>query len=87
LRIDAAGRVLVCPALAGPVVDTTGAGDTFAGVLAAALAGGADEHDALRIASVAAGLACRRPGAQVAQPTREEIDAVLADDGRKGVGP
>jgi ribokinase len=78
LSIDAAGRVLACPALAGAVVDTTGAGDTFTGVLAAALAEGANVEGALRHASVAAGLACRRPGAQVAQPTRAEVDTVLA---------
>jgi ribokinase len=78
LGVDVDGRVLVCPALAGPVVDTTGAGDTFTGVLAAALAERARVDEALRLASVAAGLACRRPGAQVAQPTRAEIEAVLA---------
>ena len=58
-----------------PVVDTTGAGDTFAGVLAAALIEGHLLHEAMRRASVAAGLACTRPGAQAAQPARDEIDA------------
>jgi sugar/nucleoside kinase (ribokinase family) len=47
-------------------------------VLAAALAEGANEEGAFRHASVAAGLACRRSGAQVAQPTRAEVDTVLA---------
>jgi ribokinase len=58
-----------------PVVDTTGAGDTFAGVLAAALIEGHLLHEAMRRASVAAGLACTRAGAQAAQPARDEIDA------------
>lgn len=37
-----------------PVADTTGAGDHFAGILAAALAGGADLHDAAADAARAA---------------------------------
>jgi ribokinase len=45
-------------------VDTTGAGDSFAGALAAALAAGADEAEALRLAVVAGGEACGWTGAQ-----------------------
>jgi ribokinase len=59
-------------------VDTTGAGDTFCGVLAASLAQGAALATALRRANAAAALACTRPGAQAAQPGRAEIDALLA---------
>jgi ribokinase len=47
-----------------PVVDTTGAGDSFAGVLAAALAAGADDATALRQAVIAGGEACGWAGAQ-----------------------
>lgn len=71
------GRRLTCRALQGPVVDTTGAGDTFAGVLAAALSCGQPEAQALHCAVVAASLSCRRTGAQSAQPTRSQIDAAL----------
>lgn len=60
-------------------VDTTGAGDTFVGVLAGALDAGHGLGDALRRASVAAGLACTAMGAQTAQPTSAAIDAHLAD--------
>jgi ribokinase len=60
-------------------VDTTGAGDAFVGVLAAALDRGLELPDALRRASVAAGLACSRLGAQTSQPTSAEIDARLPD--------
>jgi len=73
--VDAMGRHVTCGALPGTIVDTTGAGDTFTGVFAAALAGGHHEDEALRHAVVAAGLACRRAGAQAAQPRRAEIDA------------
>jgi ribokinase len=48
----------------GDVVDTTGAGDSFTGALAAALAGGADHDTALRLATAAGTEACGWPGAQ-----------------------
>jgi ribokinase len=60
-------------------LDTTGAGDAFVGVLAAALDLGASLPDALRRASVAAGLACRQLGAQTAQPAAAAIEAHLAE--------
>jgi ribokinase len=50
------------------VLDTTGAGDTFCGVLAARLCGRDALPDALHWAGVAAGLACTRPGAQDSMP-------------------
>ena len=65
------------PAHAVEVVDTTGAGDTFCGVLVAWLAGGADLPAALRAAGVAGALACTKLGAQVAMPTRGEIEGAL----------
>ena len=65
-------------ALAVEAVDTTGAGDAFTGVLAAALDQGQSLPDALRRASVAAGLACTRIGAQTSQPTVAAIEAGLA---------
>jgi ribokinase len=73
-----AGRMLRLPAHAVPVLDTTGAGDTFAGVFAAASCEGRDLREALSRAVVAAALACTRPGAQRAQPTRAEVDRELA---------
>ena len=59
-------------------VDTTGAGDTFTGVLAAARMEGQGWPQALRTAAAAAALACTKAGAQVAQPTRAEVNALLA---------
>lgn len=47
-----------------PIVDTTGAGDSFAGALAAALADGASTQDALRRAVIAGTEACGWAGAQ-----------------------
>lgn len=71
------GAILVVPALPVNAVDTTGAGDAFAGVLAAALDAGLALEPALRRASVAAGLACTKLGAQTSLPTAAEIAAGL----------
>jgi ribokinase len=60
-------------------VDTTGAGDAFTGVLAAALDQGHPLPAALARASVAGGLACTRIGAQTSQPTAAEIAARLGE--------
>jgi ribokinase len=57
------------------VVDTTGAGDTFCGVLAAMLDEGADLTAAMTRAAIAGALACTKEGAQPSFPTRAEIDA------------
>jgi ribokinase len=67
------------PALPIEPVDTTGAGDAFVGVLAASLDLGHDLGAALRRASVAAGLACTRFGAQTSQPTAAQIEAQLGE--------
>jgi ribokinase len=55
---------LTVPAPDGPVVDTTGAGDSFAGALAAALASGAGRAIALSLAVAAGTAACGWAGAQ-----------------------
>jgi ribokinase len=64
-------------ALAITPLDTTGAGDCFAGALAAALDMGQALPQALRYASVAAGLSCLGSGAQPSLPGREAIEARL----------
>jgi len=60
-------------ALSVKVVDTTGAGDTFAGTLAAFLDEGRRYEDAMRLAAVAGSLACTKEGAQPSFPQRDEI--------------
>ena len=66
------------PALPIQPVDTTGAGDTYAGVFAAALAAGHGLREAARFAAAAGSLACARAGAQSSQPTWGEIEAASA---------
>jgi len=72
------GRRLEIPVLAIDAVDTTGAGDTFVGVLAAGLDQDMALEPALRRASAAAGLACIAHGAQTAMPDAIAIDAAVA---------
>lgn len=64
------------PGIPVGVVDTTGAGDTFCGVLAAALAQGRDLTEAAERATAAGALAVTRPGAQAAVPTVDEVAAL-----------
>ena len=59
-------------------VDTTGAGDTLCGVLAAGLDAGLSLSDATQRAVAAASLACLSFGARSAMPKAEAIDAFLA---------
>jgi ribokinase len=57
--------------------DTTGAGDTFNGALAVALAEGAPLERALRFANAAAAICVTRAGAQTSAPSRSEVDRFL----------
>jgi ribokinase len=71
-------RTVHVPAVdAGPVVETTGAGDAFTGGLAAALAEGQEIVAAIRFGAATAGISVTRPGTAPAMPTRAEIDALL----------
>ncbi|QDU29022.1 Ribokinase [Anatilimnocola aggregata] len=58
-------------------VDTTAAGDAFAGALAVRLGEGAMLREAVQFACAAGAIATTRHGAQPALPSREEVDALL----------
>jgi ribokinase len=60
-------------------VDTTGAGDAFAGALTVALLEGLDIREATRFAVVASALVVTRYGSQASYPERGEIEAGLAE--------
>jgi ribokinase len=79
LTLGARGAVLLpsgetFPAIPAKVVDTTGAGDAFAGALAACLAEGMEIGAALGRATVAAGISVEREGCQPSYPTRADVD-------------
>lgn len=69
---------LVVPARSVPVRDTTAAGDTFVGTLAARLGEGAAMADAMHWATAAAALSVQTDGASTSMPTRSEIEAFAA---------
>jgi ribokinase len=71
-------REFEVPAPSVEAVDTTGAGDVFAGVLAAGWS--ADRHHALRRACAAGALATLVPGAGDCAPYDETIEDALAAD-------
>jgi len=58
-------------------VDTTGAGDTFAGVLASELARGSSLPRAVEVACAAAALATTEVGARAGMPSRDRILAFM----------
>jgi ribokinase len=72
------------PAPTVPVRDTTGAGDTFSGVLAAGLARGWELDRAARWATAAAALSVTKSGARAGMPGPSEIDEVAGAAARRG---
>jgi len=75
---DRAQSVHIPAFRAGPVVETTGAGDAFNGGLAAALARGASPKDAARFACAVAGISVTRAGTAPSMPQLAEVEALLA---------
>lgn len=78
VHADRNGPTLWIPAVQVDVVDTTGAGDTFTGALAAAMTRGTPVPVALRFASAAAAAAVTRRGAVDSIPDRSAIESMLA---------
>ncbi len=73
-----AGQSVLVPACnAGPVVETTGAGDAFNGGFAAALARGLAPLDAVGFGCAVAGISVTRPGTAPSMPSLAEVEALL----------
>lgn len=72
-----AGRLIVQAGFHAAVVDTTGAGDTFAGALAASLWQRRPFEEALRRANAAAAISCTRAGARGGMPRAADLDTWL----------
>ncbi|GAC90575.1 ribokinase [Anoxybacillus flavithermus NBRC 109594] len=75
------GEQVLIPGFRVPVVDTTGAGDTFNGALAVALSKGMELEEACRYANAAAALSVTKLGAQTGMPTERELESFLAEKG------
>ena len=71
----------IIPCFKVKAVDTTGAGDAFNGGFLTALSEGKDLWEAARFAQALAALAVQRLGTTASMPTREEIEAFLAERG------
>jgi sulfofructose kinase len=67
------------PALRVAAVDTTGCGDAFHGAYAACLAWGGAPPEAVRVATVTAGLKATRPGGRAGLPDRAAVEKALAE--------
>jgi len=70
---DGKSKFMVPSTVVQPV-DTTGAGDTFNGVLASQLVSGKSWQDAIRLACRAASISVTRMGAQSSMPYRNELE-------------
>jgi sulfofructose kinase len=71
------GNVRSMAAFTVAAIDTLGAGDTFHGAFALALAEGLDEIAAMRFGSAAAALKCTRFGGISGTPVRSEVESFL----------
>jgi len=77
LLVDGQRRERFDGRLAPRIVDTTGAGDAFCGVLAAWLADGHAIDEAIIAANAAGALSVSAAGAREAMPTREALEAFI----------
>ncbi|MGW8482946.1 ribokinase [Microbacterium sp. NPDC055903] len=75
--VTSEGVTLIAP-ISVTAVDTTAAGDAYAGALGAALASGLPMEEAVHRATAAGALAVTRRGASQSLPTLQEIEALLA---------
>ncbi|MBA4601309.1 ribokinase [Thermoactinomyces mirandus] len=66
-------KEMVIPGVTMPVVDTTGAGDTFNAAFAVAIAEGKSIENTLEFANLAAALSVTKFGAQSGMPTMDEV--------------
>jgi ribokinase len=80
MLVDHTGSSLTVDGFHIDAIDTTGAGDTFVGLLAVGLAEGRDLAASVKRANVAAAIACCQNGAQAGMPRLSEIEAALARD-------
>lgn len=72
------GTIYYQPIFPVKAADSTGAGDTFTGYIAAGLTRGDTLPQAMRIAAAASALSVTKHGAAASIPTRQDVDTFLA---------
>ena len=73
-------QIVHVPAHTVNAVDTTGAGDTFCGAFAAAIADEKELSESIRFGNIAAALSVRKRGAQAGMPNRQEVDQIMTKE-------
>lgn len=76
VRFHNGTEIVHIPSISVEVVDTTGAGDTFNGALAVAIAEGEELQKAIHFANIAAGISVTKLGAQGGMPLRDKLREV-----------
>ena len=76
----ASASTLIPAFKAGPVVETTGAGDAFNGGFATAISRGASPAEAVRFGCAVAGISVTRAGTAPSMPKLAEVEALLAQN-------
>ncbi len=72
------GKIIHCPSFdINPVVDTTGAGDTFHSAFGVRYVECGDIYESMRFASAVAGLKCMKLGGRAGLPDRKTVDEFL----------
>lgn len=77
---SAGGEIHTHGIVESSVVDTTAAGDSFIGGIAAALAEGKPMREAVRFATYASSITVSRPGAGKSIPSRQEVLEFMRND-------
>jgi ribokinase len=83
---DGRAAVVTVPGFKVTAVDTVGAGDTFVGALAVALAAGIQPADAVTAAAAAGAAAAARPGTQSGMPRPADVLAATGHPWPVGAG-
>jgi ribokinase len=81
---DDQGTSGIVPGIFADTIDTTGAGDTFAGALAVALINKEPLPQALLTANAAAALSITKSGAQSSMPSLDDVQKLLERTGKAG---
>ncbi|MFG6119755.1 ribokinase [Thalassobacillus sp. B23F22_16] len=76
------GRAVTVPGFPVTPVDTTGAGDTFCGLMSTRIAQGYSLEEACQSANAGAALSVTKPGAQGGMPTESEVVRFLRERGK-----